>query len=133
MFATTKAGGQDMVNAPDVCKTVVGPAVVPTPYPTVGMPPTGNPTTTKVFIAGAPALTKASKAMPTNGDQPGASGGGGVVSGKVMGAAEYILSSMKVKLEGNPAVRLNDMVKLNDGNTVGMDIAPSQSKVMIMS
>jgi hypothetical protein len=133
MFATTRQGGQDTVTAPDVCKTVVGPSVVPTPYPTVGMPPTANPTTTKVLITGMPALTKASKAVPTNGDEPGASGGGGVVSNKVMGPAEYIMSSMKVKLEGNPAVRMNDMVKINDGNTVGMDVAPSQTKVMIMS
>ena len=69
----------------------------------------------------------------SNGDEPGASGGGGVVSSKVMGPAEYIMSSMKVKLEGNPAVRMTDTVKINDGNTIGMDAAPSQTKMMIMS
>ena len=53
--------------------------------------------------------------------------------GKVMGCVEYIMSSMKVKLEGNPAVRLTDTVKINDGNTVGMNAAPSQTKVMVMN
>ncbi|MBF0529304.1 MAG: type VI secretion protein, partial [Deltaproteobacteria bacterium] len=43
------------------------------------------------------------------------------------------MSSMKVKIEGNPAVRLTDTVKLNDGNTIGMNSAPSQTKVMILS
>lgn len=133
MFATTRAGGMLNITAPDVCKTVVGPSVVPIPYPNIGMPPSGNPAAMKVFIVGAQALTKASKTVPTNGDQPGASGGGGVVSAKIMGPAEYIMSSMKVKIEGNPAVRLTDMVKLNDGNTVGLNCAPSQTKVMIPS
>ena len=133
MFATTIAGGMQSITAPDVCNTVVGPAVSPIPYPDIGVPSSATPTATKVFIAGALALTKASKTEPTNGDQPGASGGGGVVSTKIMGAAEYIMSSMKVKIEGNPAVRLTDTMKLNEGNTVGLNCAPSQTKVMIMS
>jgi hypothetical protein len=133
MFAVTKMAGQATITAPDMCKTVVGPSVVPMPYPTLGMPATGMPTTLKVFIAGSPALTKASKITPSNADQPGASGGGGVVSSKVMGPIEFIMSSMKVKLEGNPAVRMTDTVKINDGNTIGMEAAPSQTKVMIMS
>ena len=133
MFATTIAGGMQSITVPDVCKTVVGPAVVPIPYPDMGMPPTGSPTATKVFIVGALALTKASKSQPTNGDEPGASGGGGVVSSKIMGPAEYIMSSMVVKIEGNPAVRLTDTMKLNDGNTIGLNAAPSQTAVMVLS
>ena len=133
MFATTIAGGMQNITAPDVCKTVVGPAVVPIPYPDIGVPSCATPTALKVFIVGALALTKMSKTMPTNGDQAGASGGGGVSSNTIMGPAEYIMSSMKVKIEGNPAVRLTDTVKLNNGNTIGLNCAPSQSKVMIMS
>jgi hypothetical protein len=133
MFATTRAGGMDNITAPDVCKTVVGPSVVPIPYPDMGMPPSANPTALKVFIVGAQALTKMSQVVPTNGDQPGASGGGGVVSSEIMGPAEYIMSSMTVKIEGNPAVRLTDTVKLNNGNTIGLNSAPSQTKVMILS
>lgn len=65
------------------------------------------------------------------GDQPGASGGGGVASGVIMGTVEYITSSSKVFLEGVPAVRLNDTVTMNDRNTVGVNGLPSQTKVML--
>jgi hypothetical protein len=130
-FAVTKENGQCMA-MPDVCQTPAPPAPpIPVPYPNIGLPMMGNPTTLKVLICGMPALTKSSKITITNGDQAGAVGG--VVSGKIMGPAEFINGSMKVKLEGNPAVRLADPTKQNDGNTVGAVLAPSQAKVMVMS
>lgn len=130
MFAVTKENGQLMA-MPDVCLTPAPPAPpVPVPYPNIGMPQMGNPVTTKVLINGMPALTKASKVSPTNGDQAGVNQG--AVSGKIMGPAEFIMGSTKVKLEGNPAVFLGNMTKQNDGNAVGSVLAPSQNKVMIM-
>ncbi|MDR9837113.1 DUF4150 domain-containing protein [Herbaspirillum huttiense] len=131
MFAVTKQAGQCMA-MPDVCNTPIPPAgPVPLPYPNIAMPMMGNPATTKVMISGMPALTKSSKITMSNGDQPGVNGG--VVSGKIMGPAEFIMGSMKVKLEGNPAVRMGDTTKQNDGNAVGAVLVPSQVKVMIMS
>jgi uncharacterized Zn-binding protein involved in type VI secretion len=131
MFAVTKQGGQCM-GMPDVCKTPAPPAPpVPIPYPNMAMPPMGNPATTKVLIGGMPALTKASKITLSSGDEPGVAGG--VISGKNMGPAEFVLSSMVVMLEGNPAVRLGDMTKHNDGNIVGSVLAPGQVIVMVMS
>lgn len=130
MFAVTKENGQLMA-MPDVCLTPAPPAPpIPIPYPNVGMPQMGNPVTTKVLINGMPALTKASKISPTNGDQGGVNQG--AVSGKIMGPAEFVMGSTKVKLEGNPAVFLGNMTKQNDGNAVGSVLAPSQNKVMIM-
>lgn len=130
MFATTKEKGQVMA-VPDVCKTPTPAGPVPMPYPNIGMAPTGNPVTQKVMIHGMPALTKASKIQPTNGDQPGSAGG--VVSGKIMGPAEFIMGSVKVKLEGNPAVFMGNPTKQNDGNAVGSNLVPSQNVVMIMA
>jgi len=131
MFAVTKQNGQCMA-MPDVCKTPAPPGPpVPIPYPNTAMPMMGNPATMKVLIAGMPALTKASKITMSNGDQGGVAGG--AVSGKIMGAAEFIMGSMKVKLEGNPAVRLGDPTKQNEGNAVGSVLAPSQAVVMVMS
>jgi len=131
MFAVTKQAGQCFA-FPDVCKTPAPPAPpIPIPYPNIAMPMMGNPATLKVLISGMPALTKASKIPISNGDQPGVAGG--MASSKVMGPAEFVLGSMKVKLEGNPAVRLGHPTKQNDGNTVGTVLAPSQTKVMIMS
>jgi uncharacterized Zn-binding protein involved in type VI secretion len=130
MFATTKEKGQ-LLAMPDTCKTPTPGGPVPTPYPNTAMPQMGNPATTKVMINGMPALTKASKIQPTNGDQAGSAGG--VVSGKIMGPAEFIMGSKKVKLEGNPAVFMGNQTKHNDGNAVGSNLVPSQNKVMIMS
>jgi len=131
MYATTKEKGQ-LLAMPDVCLTPAPPAPpIPVPYPNVGMPTMANPVTKKVMICGMPALTKASKCQPTNGDQGGVNNG--VVSGKIMGPTEYVMGSMKVKLEGNPAVYMGNPTKQNDGNTVGSDLQPSQNKVMIMS
>ena len=131
MFAVTKQAGQCFA-MPDVCKTPAPPAPpIPTPYPNIAMPMMGNPATTKVLICGMPALTKASKITISSGDEAGLAGG--VASSKVMGPAEFIMGSMKVKFEGNPAVRLGDSTKQNDGNAVGAVLAPSQAKVMIMS
>ena len=131
MFAVTKQNGQCMA-MPDVCKTPVPPAgPVPSPYPNIAMPMMGMPCTIKVLVGGMPALTKASKIPLSNGDQAGVAGG--LVSGKIMGQTEFILGSLTVKLEGNPAIRLGDPTKQNDGNIVGAVLAPSQGVVMIMS
>ena len=131
MFAVTKQNGQCVAAVPDVCKTPAPPAPpVPIPYPNLAMPMMGNPCTLKVMIAGMPALTKASIIPLSNGDQAGVAGG--VMSSKVMGPVEFLMGSMKVTLEGNPAVRMGDQTKHNDGNTMGMVAAPSQAVVMIM-
>ncbi|HOF05917.1 MAG TPA: DUF4150 domain-containing protein [Syntrophales bacterium] len=130
MFAATIEKGQVMA-MPDVCKTPAPPGPpVPVPYPNTGMTTMGNPISKKVLINGAPALTKASKIQPTNGDQAGAAAG--VVSSKIMGPAEFIQGSMKVKIEGNPAVFMGNPTKQNDGNALGSHLQPSQNKVMIM-
>lgn len=130
MFATTLAGGMVSCTVPDICKTVVGPADVPIPYPNMGMPSTGEPPAERVFIAGSPALTLSSKIVPTQGDQPGASGGGGVVSSEIMGEAAFTMGSLIVRIEGKPAVRMADLMTTNANNTLAMDAAPSQTVVM---
>jgi hypothetical protein len=131
MFAVTKENGQCMA-MPDVCMTPAPPSSpVPMPYPNIAMPMMGNPATTKVMIHGMPALTKASSISISSGDEAGVNGG--VSSGTDMGQVEFALSSQKVKLEGNFAVRLSDMTKHNGGNAVGNVLAPSQPVVMVMS
>ncbi|WP_218243279.1 DUF4150 domain-containing protein [Comamonas fluminis] len=130
MFAVTIAGGQCMA-MPDVCKVPTPVGTVPTPFPNIAMPPQATNTTTKVLVAGSPAVTKASQIPMTNGDQAGSAGG--VISGKIMGKAEFTQGSSKVNLQGKPAVRLSAPTKQNEGNAFGAVMAPSQSKVMIMS
>jgi hypothetical protein len=130
MFAVTLAGGQCLA-AVDVCKVPTPTGPVPMPFPNIGMPPMGNSPASKVLVVGMPALTKASKIPITNGDQAGTAGG--VVSGKVMGEVEFVIGSVKVRFEGQPAVRLSTPTKHNAGNTLGSVLVPSQTKVLIVS
>lgn len=91
----------------------------------------GNLVMIKVMIFGMLVLIKLFKIIMSNGDQLGVNGG--VVSGKIMGFVEFIMGSMKVKLEGNLVVCMGDIIKQNDGNVVGVVLVLSQVKVMIMS
>jgi uncharacterized Zn-binding protein involved in type VI secretion len=133
MFAATKEKGQLATSGPlDICKVPTPPGPpIPMPFPNMGMTANANPVTKKVMIHGMPALTKASKVQPTQGDQAGAAGG--LVSGKIMGPAEFVMGSQKVQFEGNPAVFMGNTTKQNDGNAVGADLMPSQNIVMILS
>ena len=52
----------------------------------------------------------------STGDEPG-SAGGGVVSGKIKGKAEFINYSFDVKFEGKNVARAFDLMLHNDKNT----------------
>jgi|UniRef100_UPI000D391302 hypothetical protein len=130
MFAVTLAGGQCLA-MPDICEVPTPGGPVPTPFPNIGLPSMGDSPTTKVLVSGMPALTKASKIPLTNGDEVGAAGG--VASKKIQGEVEFIAGSAKVKFEGQAAVRLSTPTRQNAGNALGAVVAPSQSKVMVIS
>ena len=116
---------------PDVCKTQVGPATVPIPYPNTGMCPTGVQPTTKVLVANMPALTQASKLPMSQGDEAGAVGG--VTSGMNMGEIAFRTASSKVSFQGQKVVVLTCTTAHNGSNAnmpAGALIAPSQTKVL---
>ena len=129
MFAVTMEGGM-LLSPTDVCLTPVGPDLAPVPYPNIAQPELGDPTCEKVLICGMPALNKSSSISLTNGDQAGV--GGGVMSGRIMGEATFTEGSLKVKFQGNPAVRLTASTSQNANNCVGACVAPSQTTVIIM-
>lgn len=130
MFALSIAGGQCLAGT-DVCNVPSPAGPVPTPFPNSGMPQLGTPPSTKVLVCGMPALNKSAKIPLTNGDQAGTAGG--VTSGTIMGQVEFTKGSAKVRIDGSPAVRLGDATKHNNGNAPGAILAPSQTKVMVMS
>ncbi len=137
MFACTTMGGMAL-GAPDVCKTPAppSPSPVPIPYPNTAQLPTTNPgtCTNKVLIMNMPAVTKSSEIPATMGDNAGVAGG--VSSGVVMGPAKFNMGSNSVKFEGNPPVRMLDPTGHNGSSPnvpAGSVLAPSQTKVMIMS
>jgi hypothetical protein len=121
------------MGVPDVCKVPAPPAPpIPLPFPNTGQCPMAVPPTTKVLVSNMPAITTASQIPLSNGDEPGVAGG--VVSGMNMGPVAFKLGSVKVKLEGKPAVYLTGMTAHNGSNAnmpAGQSIAPSQVKVIV--
>ena len=132
MFGLTNSGGMLTANMPDVCKTPTPPAgTPPIPYPNTAQLSMVDASTacSKVQLNGGMALTAKSKTTISNGDEAGVAGG--VSSNKNVGAAAFTMGSMKVRLEGKAAVRVNDPTTHNDKNAMGMATAPSQTKVQI--
>jgi hypothetical protein len=130
MPVATMAGGM-CFGFPDVCKTLVGPATVPLPYPNIGQLPVGAQTTVKVLVENMPAYTQGSKLPMSNGDEAGALGG--VVSGMVMGEIAFRTTSSKVSFQGQKVVVLTAMTAHNGSNAnmpAGILVAPSQAKVL---
>jgi hypothetical protein len=115
---------------PDTCKTQVGPAVVPIPYPNIGMTPTATGVTTKVLVVNMPALTQGSKLPMSQGDEAGAAGG--VVSGMIMGPIAFRTASSKVAFQGQKVIVLTATTAHNGSNAndpAGVLMTPSQMVV----
>lgn len=120
---------------PDTCKTPVGPAVVPIPYPNIGQVNMANPQTlaSKILICGFPAATTNTELMMTQGDEAGVLGG--VISGIIMGPGKFKLGSGSVKISGMPAVYMGSMIGLNGTASAncpaGYQTVPSQVIVQV--
>jgi hypothetical protein len=134
MFANTTMGGM-CFGFPDVCNTPSPVGPVPIPYPNTGQYATANPSTCsqKVFIMNMPIVTKKSEVPMSQGDNAGVAGG--VASGTVMGPDRHTMGSARVKIEGDPATKMPDPTGHNGSslNAMGSTLAPSQTKVMILS
>ena len=101
---------------PDVCKTPSPAGPIPIPYPNIAKSSDTSKGTKKVKCDGQSTCVKDSNFMMSTGDEAG-SAGGGVVSNKIKGKAEFILFSFDVKFEGKNAVRAFDLMLHNDKNT----------------
>jgi hypothetical protein len=101
---------------PDVCKTPTPGGPVPIPYPNVAKSSdTANGSQT-VTMDGNPICLKDSNFMISTGDEAG-SAGGGVVSNKIKGKAEFVNFSFDVLVEGKNVARALDPMLHNDKNT----------------
>lgn len=120
---------------PDVCKTPTPGGPVPMPYPNIAQNAMMDPSssTTKVLILNMPCATATTKILLSNGDEAGSAGG--VVSGKIMGAAIFKQGSTKVMFEGKPAATLLSMTGQNDAPVsnapAGSQVVPSQAVVLV--
>ena len=111
-----KSSGGVTIAFPDVCKTPSPGGPIPIPYPNIAMSSDTSKGTKKVKCDGNPVCVQDSNFMISTGDEAG-SAGGGVVSNKIKGKAEFVNFSFDVKFEGKNVARAFDLMLHNDKNT----------------
>lgn len=113
-----KGSGGTSVVFPDVCKTPTPGGPVPLPYPNVGRSSDASNGPKKVKTDGNMPMVKGAEYRSTSGDEAGTAGGG-VISSSTSGAAEFMMYSFDVKIEGKNACRLGDPLFHNKKNIMG--------------
>ena len=101
---------------PDVCKTPSPGGPIPIPYPNIAKSSDTAKGTKKVKCDGQSTCVKDSNFSTSTGDEAG-SAGGGVVSSKITGKAEFVNFSFDVKFEGKNVTRAFDLMLHNVKNT----------------
>lgn len=109
-------GGKNIV-FPDVCKTPIGPAVVPIPYPNLGQDADTAKGPKSVKVDGQMPMVKGAEFSTSTGDEAGTAKG--VISGTTNGVCEFMMYSFNVKFEGKNACRLGDPLFHNKKNIMG--------------
>jgi hypothetical protein len=112
-----KGSGGTSIVFPDVCKTPVGNAVVPIPYPNTGKSSdtTGGPKSVKTDKKMA--MVKGAKYSQSAGDEAGTQKG--VVSSTNRDECEFMMYSFDVKFEGKNVCRMGDPLFHNKKNIMG--------------
>jgi hypothetical protein len=113
---------QVVFQAPDVCLTPSGPSMVPVPYPIIGQFSDSTATTPTVKMTSEEAFNLGSKIATVIGDEAGV--GGGVMSGVNKNVCEYLTFSPTVFAEGKNVVRHDDIMWMNNRNTIGKVLFP---------
>jgi hypothetical protein len=111
-----KDSGGVTIAFPDVCKTPTPGGPVPLPYPNIAKSSDTSAGSTTLTADGNPICLKDSNFMVSTGDEAG-SAGGGVVSNKIKGKAEFVNFSFDVTVEGKNVARAFDPMLHNDKNT----------------
>jgi len=112
-----KGSGGVSIVFPDVCKTPIGPAIVPIPYVNVGRASDTSKGPKSVKTDGKMPMVKGAKYSTSTGDEPGVAKG--VISSKIKGECEFLMYSFDVKFEGKNVCRLGDPLLHNKKNIMG--------------
>lgn len=110
------SGGMSTV-FPDVCKTPVGSAVVPIPYPNIGKSSDTSKGPKSVVTDGQMPMVKEAQYSMSSGDEAGTLKG--VISSDQKGVCEFMMYSFDVKFEGKNVCRLGDPLFHNKKNIMG--------------
>ncbi|MFP2924793.1 DUF4150 domain-containing protein [Pyxidicoccus sp. 3LG] len=116
MSVVTKDSNGTTVAMPDVCKTPSPGGPIPIPYPNIAKSSDTAKGSQTVSVEGNPLCLQDSNFSTSTGDEAGTAGGG-VVSGKTKGKAEFVNFSFDVKVEGKNVARALDLMLHNDKNT----------------
>lgn len=132
MFANTQMIAINLA-FPDVCKTLVALAVVPIPYPNIGVTSTAIPNIFNMFTMAMPDHNLMTIVPMTSGDEPGFLMG--VVSNLIKGPCRHVLGSFKVFKAVMPATKMLSITAQNGPlpNIPGVTLSPCQIKVIILS
>ncbi|EYF08299.1 S41 family peptidase [Chondromyces apiculatus] len=110
---------------PDVCRTPVGPAIVPVPYPNIALNAQAATFSPIVKVAMIPALNMASIIAMTSGDEAG------IAHHTIKGRGAYLTGNPIVHVDKLPAVHLTCRTTGNNANNMlGMVVIPSVVHVL---
>jgi uncharacterized protein DUF4150 len=131
MMSTVHAGSTGIAASfPDVCKTPAPPApFVPIPYPNIAQSSDTSQGSTTVKCDGNPIMLEGSTFSMSSGDEAG-SAGGGMVSSKIKGKAEFTMHSFDVKADGKGVPRLLDPMQTNEGSPAN-SMNPAEAQAVI--
>jgi len=110
------SGGLSIV-FPDVCKTPIGPSIVPIPYPNIGKSSDTSKGPKSVKTDGKMPMVKGAKYSTSTGDEPGTAKG--IISSSTKGECEFMMYSFDVKFEGKNVCRMGDPLFHNKKNIMG--------------
>jgi len=127
----TKVSDGTVIAFPDVCKTPVGSAIIPIPYPNISKSGDLAKGSKSVKINGAPVCLSSSEFSTSTGDEAGSAKG--MASGTTKGKAFPVNYSFDVKIEGKNVVRNGDPFIGNNRNTPPTPIMQSQPVPVAMT
>ncbi len=132
MMASTKGAGQYATPGPlDVCKTPTPAGPIPLPYPNLAMHASLQKAVSKVKFCKKAAAAQGCKVPMSNGDNAGVAGG--IKSNGFMQKVEPKQFSGKVYAKGKKVTYAFSPSGHNgsNANTVGLQVAPSQTTVWV--
>lgn len=110
------SGGKSIV-FPDVCKTQIGNAIVPIPYPNIGQSADTDKGAKSVKTDGQMPMVKGAVYKKSSGDEAGSKKG--LISGTNKDQCEFMMYSFDVKFEGKNVCRMGDPLFHNKKNIMG--------------
>ena len=119
---------------PDVCWVITAAGPITTPLVNFAFSTLAIPNVFNIFISAMPVHNLLTETPISSGDELGAPTGG-VVSARFIGEMRNVLSSFRTYFSCIPCTRMLDMSAQNGlaSNIVGVNLSPSQVKVMVLS